>query len=218
MTAAVEPEKEAQTKRRHRRRGDFGAHVAGTITPLQEQYRKKSSAAVAVMAQLRAAGSLPPGGHYVVHQQLRVPDRLLEDYAGDAATDRECAKHTAMTMYAFHQQSIRDKPMHVDGPGLGTAVSLLAHASSSADAVRRRFAALGTATSYDATVHHLRSLVQLLKQHKIGLDYGLLAEDLALLRKPGRRVDVQAAWGRDYFRVDPDSADGDEATTSEESA
>ena len=217
MTTATVPAPRSQppaTRPRYgRRRRDFGDHVAATIVPLQAGYRAETSTAIATAAQLRAAAAGQPGQHYVVLAETLVPDDHLEHGAGDEATDREHAKHTAVTLYALHQQSIRDKPMHVDGPGLGTAVSLLAKADRSADAVRRRFAALGTASTYAETARHLRSLVRQLRHHKIGLDYGLLAEDLERLRKPGGPADVRARWGRDYHRTAPAT---DNASPNEE--
>lgn len=205
MTTATDPT--PSVKRRYaRRRGSFGGHVAATIELIQRDYRAKRSSAVATMAQLRAAARGTPGHNYAVLEPTLVPEKYLERNAGDEATDTEHAKHTAVTLYALHQQSIQDKPMHVDGYGLGTAVSLLSKASSSPEAVRRRFAALGTATTYEEAVHHLRSLVRQLREHRIGLDYGVLAEDLVRLRRPGGRARVQALWGRDFYRATPDDS------------
>lgn len=190
--------------RRMRPRSAFGGHVAATIERLQRDYRDRRSASVAVMAQLRIASRAAPGSTYAVLEPTLVPDEYLGRIVGDEATDTEYAKHTVVTLYALHQQSIYDKPMHVDGRGLGAAVYLLSMQSSSSEAVRKRFTALGTAASYEETVHHLKSLVRQLRDHKIALDYGLLAEDLLQLRRPGGRARVQAVWGRDFYRASSD--------------
>lgn len=219
MTTTQQPSSPNQERpaspRYARRRSPFGGHVAATIEPIQRRYRDGGSTAAAVMAQLRAAARSVPGQHYAVLEATLVPDKYLERNARDEATDTEHAKHTAVTLYALHQQSIRDRAMHVDGPSLGTAVSLLSKASPNADAVRRRFAALGTATTYQETVYHLRSLVRQLRDHRIGLDYGLLAEDLVQLRRPAGRTRIQALWGRDFYRAASEATEDSVQLTEE---
>src|SRR5258706_8451625 len=111
--------------------------------------------------------------------------------------------------------------MHVDGRGLGQALAALVRASSGPDGVRRRFAALGTASAYHESIYHLRSLVTMLREHQVPLDYGLLADDLQTLRRPWGRAQVQAVWGREFFRSRPGAAkDTDESAkeTPEENA
>jgi CRISPR system Cascade subunit CasB len=121
-----------------------------------------------------------------------------------------------VTLYALHQQSRRER-MHIDGRGLGRAIAELARVSGGPDGVRRRFAALGTASTYPESIHHLRGLITMLRGHQIPLDYGLLAEDLCTLRRPDGRQKVQAVWGREFFRSRPhDTTDAD--TPTEETA
>ena len=99
--------------------------------------------------------------------------------------------------------------MHVDGRGVGRAIADLIRVSvTNTDGVRRRFAALGTASTYSESVYHLRSLITMLREHKIPLDYGLLAHDLKGLRSPEKRPDMQAAWGREFFRSRPTADSG----------
>jgi CRISPR system Cascade subunit CasB len=168
------------------------------------------------MARLRGAATRAPGHDYTVLDVTRVPEHLLGYQSGDEPTDSEWAKHSALTLYATHQQSIRDIPMHRDGQTLGAAIGLLCHAETvSAEAVRRRFTALGTATSYDATLYHLRGLVGQLRQHRIALDYGLLADDLLKLLRPGGRERVRALWGRDFYRSAASDHDRSESVTTD---
>lgn len=187
------------------RRRPFGNHVAGTVAVLQKRVLNRDPAAIATMAHLRAAADKPPGADYRVLSVIAVPEAFLGN-PGDEPTGHEWAKHTALTVYAFHQQSATG-PMHEDGEGLGIAVSRLAASATSPDAVRRRFSALGAAMTYDATVYHLRGLVGLLKQKKLPLDYGLLADDLLAFRWPDGRDRVRARWGREFYRANPSSND-----------
>jgi CRISPR system Cascade subunit CasB len=216
MTATAEVGPEAAQNRSApgyaRRRKAFGGHVAAVVERLQEEYIKRHSGAVATLAQLRAAACGLPGGSYPVLQVTEVPARYLEANPGDEPTDTEYAKHTVLTVYAWHQQSIRDTAMHRDGTGLGTAIAQLGHKAESPEAVRRRFAALGTAISYEETVRHLLAMVRQLRDKRIALDYGLLADDLFALRRPGGRERVQALWGRDFYRTAHDDNPESNAT------
>ncbi|WUP52163.1 type I-E CRISPR-associated protein Cse2/CasB [Micromonospora globbae] len=160
--------------------------------------------AVSALARLRRGIGQAPGFDYTLDRYLSVPDNLLGHRPpndGEAA-DSEHAVHDTVTLYALHQQS-RRAPMHVAGRGLGASVAALVRASSGPDGVRRRFAALGTASTYFESIHHLRSLITMLRDHEIGLDYGLLADDLQTLRRPQGRPQMQAIWGREFFRSRP---------------
>ncbi|TDC60491.1 type I-E CRISPR-associated protein Cse2/CasB [Micromonospora sp. KC207] len=216
MTATAPADSDTPTpapNRYARRRGPFGGHVATRVTMLQEGYRAEASFAVAALARLRVAAGKEPAEDFTTLEQTRVKEEYLGDRVGDDPTHTERAMHTALTLYAVHQQSIRESSMHQDGYGLGVAVSVLARNPDRADAVRRRFAALGTATSYTAVTTHLRSLVRLLRDHRIALDYGMLAEDLVKLQEPGGPAKVRALWGRDFYRQpEPVGDPGDDTT------
>ncbi|MFG2044512.1 type I-E CRISPR-associated protein Cse2/CasB [Dactylosporangium sp. NPDC048998] len=184
-----------------RRREKLGDHVARIVGALQAQVLRDPPRpeAVSALARLRRGIGRAPGFDYTLETYLWVPDGLLSRRPADKADDAEYAVHDAVTLYALHQQS-RQEPMHVDGHGMGRALARLVHASDGPDGVRRRFAALGTASTYAEGIYHLRSLVTMLREHQLPLDYGLLADDLRRLRQPVRRADVQATWGREFFR------------------
>jgi len=186
------------------RRTDFGEHVARTVANLQARAVRDVPIpeAIGALARLRRGIGRTPGFDYTLEKYVGVPDALVGPRPDDDSVpaDREYAAHDAVTLYALHQQSQR-KPMHVNGRGLGYAMADLVKASGSPEGVRRRFAALGTAANYSETIFHLRSLVTMLREQQIALDYGRLAENLNALRRPGGRADVQAIWGREYFRI-----------------
>ncbi|GID27488.1 type I-E CRISPR-associated protein Cse2/CasB [Paractinoplanes brasiliensis] len=187
-----------------KRRTEVGDHVARTVGRLQALYLRDNPLpqAVSALARLRRAIGRDPGFDYTLEDYLYVPDELLNTRQLESATDVEYAVHDAVSLYALHQQSRAEK-MHVDGSGLGRAMAELVRASSGPDGVRRRFSALGTASTYQESIHHLRGLITMLRGHQIPLDYGLLAEDLRTLRLPGGRQRVQAVWGREFFRSRP---------------
>jgi CRISPR system Cascade subunit CasB len=189
-----------------RRRGELGDHVARTVSGLQERLLRDAPQpeAVSALARLRRGIGRDPGFDYSLERYLGVPEHLLGYRPADdsQAADSEYAVHHAVTLYALHQQSRRER-MHVDGRGLGMALAGLVRESSGPDGVRRRFAALGTASTYHESIYHLRSLITMLREHQVPLDYGLLADDLRALRRTDGRPKMQAAWGREFFRSRP---------------
>ena len=191
----------------------IGDHVARTVGRLQARLLRDPPLpqAVSALARLRRVIGRDPGFDYTLEDYLYVPDELLDTRQVDSATDQEYAVHDAVSLYALHQQS-RGERMHLDGRGLGRAVAELARVSNGPDGIRRRFAALGTASTYHESIHHLRGLITMLRGQQIPLDYGLLAEDLCTLRRPDGRQRVQAIWGREFFRSGP------QATTSPDSS
>lgn len=213
MTAPVQPPAE-QRRQVGRRRAVFGDHVAEEVDRLQAGYLATPArpTAVATLARLRAAIESTVNSSYAILPVTEVPEEFLRQdtaiagrpqlpVAADEPLPSERAKHAALTLYAVHQQSLRDRRMHRDGVGLGTAVALLVSASPNPEAVRRRFAALGTATTPVETVRHLRGLVRLLRDARIALDYGLLADDLRMLHRPDGPDRVRAWWGREHYRA-----------------
>ncbi|SCL13519.1 type I-E CRISPR-associated protein Cse2/CasB [Micromonospora inyonensis] len=189
-----------------RRRAALGDHVARTVGALQARVLRTAPVpeAVSALARLRRGIGRTPGFDYTLEHYLQVPDELLgwRSPADDEPTDAEYAVHDAVTLYALHQQSRRER-MHVDGRGLGQALAQLVNTSRSPEGVRRRFAALGTGSTYHESTYHLRSLITMLREHQIPLDYGLLADDLKTLRRPADRPRIQAIWGREFFRSRP---------------
>ncbi|MER7282073.1 type I-E CRISPR-associated protein Cse2/CasB [Dactylosporangium sp. NPDC000244] len=217
MTTATEQPNAGPPRRSGRRREALGDHVARVVVALQEQALRQPPRpeAVSTLARLRRGVGRTPGFDYTLATHLAVPDDLLGFRPPDDAipADTEYAVHDAITLFALHQQS-RSERMHTNGQGLGQALARLARASTGPEGVRRRFAALGTASTYPESIYHLRSLVTMLREHQIPLDYGLIADDLRKLRKPERRPDIQAIWGREYFRSQPNENGTDQPATT----
>jgi CRISPR system Cascade subunit CasB len=193
----------AARKPRARRRKELGDHVARTVGGLQARALSNvpQPEAVSALARLRRGIGRTPGFDFTLERYVQVPGHLLGYQPDDdaEATDAEHAVHDAVTLYALHQQSRRER-MHAEGRGLGQALAELVRKSGGPEGVRRRFAALGTASTYHESIYHLRSLITMLREQQIPLDYGLLADDLKTLRGPTGRPKVQAIWGREFFR------------------
>lgn len=178
----------------------LAAFVAERCARLQHGYLADVPSSVQGLAVLRRAVGREPWSDPAAWGQVfeRVPDELLG--RGDAVSPHEKAAHAALTIFAVHQQGRRE-PMHRAGHVLGTAVRALASRPGADEApVRRRFEALGTASTEGETLHHLRGLVTQLRGAGIALDYGRLAVDLRRLRDPRTADRIRLAWGREYHR------------------
>lgn len=184
-----------------RRTDPLGTYVGGVVARLQARMVRETPdpEAVGALARLRRGIGAEPGSDYTLERYLWVPDELIDYVPPAGPADAEYAVHDAVTLYALHQQSQR-RPMHAPGEGLGAAVSKLIDKTDGPDGVRRRFAALGTASAYPEVIYHLRGLITMLRGHEVHLDYGLLADDLLNLRRPHRAARVRAAWGREFYR------------------
>ena len=111
---------------------------------LQARYRRNEARARGELAALRKGANRPPGELPEIWELTSVH---VTDYAGDAPTWEETAVHTAMTLYAVHQQS-RTEPMFVPGRGLGHAArSLIGPPDDENPSARARFNALVTSTT-----------------------------------------------------------------------
>lgn len=185
-----------------------GRFVNARVTQLQNGYLKRRPAAVAALAQLRR-GVGKPVGAIAELWQLTLEGVPLPPRYGDQATTNERAAHTALTLYALHQQS-RSEPMHRPGQSIGAAARILARRSPSSEATRRRFEALGTATTFEEVSHHARGLISQFRTLGIPLDYGQFADQLVGLLHPASADRVRLSWGRDFYRPS-----ADELTTSQ---
>ncbi|MGV9311834.1 type I-E CRISPR-associated protein Cse2/CasB [Streptomyces sp. NPDC003691] len=142
----------------------------------------------------------------------------------------DSAVHLAVTLWALHQQSLRDTPMHLPGWTLGRSVRRLAHGGTGthdsrsaednsggtrgtadqggaggsveevSESVRKRFVRVGSASDVEVLATRLRELVLLLRTARIPLDYAHLADQLLWWQDENLRDGIRRAWGRDFHR------------------
>lgn len=222
-----------------------------TITRLQGGYRKDNPAAVAAVARLRREAGRDPHvspsswglDDLEALTDLRTKERGegsdISRYLSPMARQRheqreereDRAVHLAVTLWALHQQSQRDEPMHVPGWSLGRAVRRLAQGKVGSQdptardsdgqtsdgevgedrqpqlvedvssTVRKRFVRIGTSSDVDTLSRRLREMVLLLRNARIPLDYGLLADQLYRWQDEPSQGTVRRSWGRDFHRV-----------------
>lgn len=191
--------------RRARRLGRIGLLVnqrIGGAHGLQKRYLDNESLGRAEVAALRKGANRAPGELPEIWELTRVE---VPDGASDAPTREEIAVHTAMTLYAVHQQS-RSECMFVPGRGLGRAAHELVGTDEENPSARARFNALVTSTTVAELRHHLRNLVSLLRSRGIALDHAMLADDIVRFQRPGGAKSVRLAWARQYYSLPADGA------------
>ena len=174
----------------------------------------KSRRARGELAALRRGVSRSPGELPEIWELTRVE---VPESAGDAPTWEEIAVHTAMTLYAVHQQS-RTEPMFRPGIGLGSAAHDLVGRDEENPSARARFNALVTSTTVAELRHHLRGFVSLLRARGFALDHAMLADDVLRFQQPGGAKKVRLAWARQYYSLPaetPPATDADPASNAD---
>jgi CRISPR system Cascade subunit CasB len=172
---------------------------------------KNESGVRATLAKLRRGIGKAPGSMPEIWGVTMdgMPEELVAK--GDNPTYGEWAAHTALTLYALHQQGkdIKGQCMNMEGAALGASLNRLIKDEADEIKVKRRFDAAATSDDLGEFAHHLRGLVQLLKAQGIPLDYPALAEDLYRFQFPEVRDSVRLNWGRDFYRMTKPKSESD---------
>ena len=161
------------------------------------------SATRATLAKLRRGIGKTPGSIPEIWEVTLkgLPDDLLSK--DNTPTIGEWAVHTALTLYALHQQGkdLQKKPMNCENQSLGCAIRRLVKSEEDEPRVKRRFDAAATADNLEEFSHYLKELVQLLKAEEIPLNYPALTKDLYWFQIPETRDSVRLSWGQDFYRI-----------------
>lgn len=195
-----------------------GASVDRQASQLQQRVLRNDAAAIAALARLRRGVGIEPGALIELLVYTHHDDFAPESMSFDQPTRAERAAHTALTLFALHQQS-QGTAMHKRYRNLGSALRALGGAEIP-EPLLRRFRVLGTSDDFAELTHHLRGAVQLLRQGRQPLDYGRLADQLVSWQFPGGPSSVRLQWGRDFYRTqkttDPDTTgtETDQETSS----
>lgn len=177
-----------------------GAFVGRKIRELSGG--NNESATRAMLARLRRGIGKSPGSMPELWGVTLdgLPEPLLG--RGDRPTPGEWAVHTALTLFALHQQgNDLNQCVSKEGVALGAAVRRLVNDEDDEARIKRRFDAAATADSLEEFCYHLRGLIQLLKTEDIPLDYPTLAMDLYRFQFPDVRDSVRLRWGQDFYRL-----------------
>ena len=178
------------------------------IAVYQRGYLADESYAVAALARLRrGAGQkperLPDLWNLVDTSPLHVPPEGTRELSEPELERAENALHTALTLWALHQQSRRDAGMHEQESrgrprGLGAAVRRMMKPDEIDDSLRKRLVRAGTASDLLVLAQRLRDIVLLLRREQFPLDYALLAGQLYTWQWPDGPDRVRREWGRSF--------------------
>lgn len=122
----------------------------------------------------------------------------------DSVTEAELAVHTALTLYAVHQQGINyvvSANKSKGGLSFGKAIRrLISPDKINDDPIKRRFDAMVTANDIYELSYHARGLVQLMRSSvvPIKMDYPQFAKDLYDYQRNGKDR-VRLCWGQDFY-------------------
>ncbi|MFE2032802.1 type I-E CRISPR-associated protein Cse2/CasB [Streptomyces scopuliridis] len=188
--------------------GPAGRAAGRYISVLQRRYRQDNPAAVADLARLRNGAGRT--AHMVQdHWGLGGLEELAEILMVDGTYVRreqaEEAVYLAVTLWALHQQSVRDGDMHNPKGTLGGAVRELMRKKNGTgsdeeldEPLRKRLVRVGTADSIESVAVRLREIVLLLRGDQVPLDYGRLADQLYRWQSRSERAAVRREWGREF--------------------
>ena len=157
----------------------------------------------AILANLRKGIGHPPGDLPVLWGEI-FGDLPVEMFGRDGKpTAEEWAIYIALTTFALHQQGHdhKSQPMHSSENRIGISISKLIQTEDDRPRITRRFNAMATASNINELSHHLRGIVQLLREKNIPMNYSLLARDLYLYQRPSTVHQVRLTWGQDFYRI-----------------
>ncbi|MFH8254231.1 type I-E CRISPR-associated protein Cse2/CasB [Streptomyces roseolus] len=203
--------------------GELVAQLAHQhISRWQRGYLSDDAKAVAALARLRRgagrpAGQLPDLWDLLDTQTLHETRRDGRPLSEAELARAEDALHTALTLWALHQQS-RGTGMHQlhrpERPrGLGAAVHRLMPANDIDDSLRKRLVRAGNAADLTTLAQRLRDIVTLLRREDVPLDYALLAGQLYQWQWPDGADRVRIAWGRSFHAWQDHRTPGPEQDT-----
>lgn len=182
-------------------REKVGKYVYGQIAMLTENM--KYSGGKAMLANLRRGAGKTPGelpelwGIFL----NGIPDEMLS--RNGEPTKEEWAIYISLTLYALHQQG-NSESIHKDGVGFGKAAAMLMNEQTDKERERvlRRFGPAVTANDMYELSHHMRCLIELMRNKGIKLDYAMLAKDIYDFQFSEGKKKVQLRWGQDFYYIE----------------
>lgn len=115
-------------------------------------------------------------------------------------SNAEWSIYITLTIYAMHQQG-QSTSVNAEGVGFGSAMSHLYSSKDELARIEKRFGACATSSDVMELSRHMASIIQLLKNSGVKLDYVRLALDIYDFSwGDDARSAVLLRWGRDFYR------------------
>ena len=186
------------------KKNDIAKYVSGKIGRMQAL--SDTGNGKAYMAELRKGVGKEPGELPMLFGTLLedMPEEFMS--RSGIPTKEEWACYAALTLFAWHQQGkdVKTDCMHTgDDISVGTAFRKLKLVLDDANAEERIFKKLQiiiTAMDVHGFSRHLRSMIKMLAQNNISLNYALLAADIYEWQFPDSRDAVNLRWGQDFYK------------------
>lgn len=181
---------------------EIGKYVGAQIALLAKDDRALGqSGSKAHLAQLRRGVGKAPGelpelwGAFLKD----MPEELMGK-SGEPSY-AEWAIYTALTLFALHQQG-HTEPMNAGGTDnhLGRAVRKLVQNEDDEENVRMKLSMAARSDDAAELSYHLKTLVRLLGNNDIKLDYVDLAKDLYWFQSEKHADRIRLKWGQDFYR------------------
>lgn len=182
-------------------RDKVGKYVNGQITILTKNM--EYSGGKAMLANLRRGAGKTPGELPEIWGAFlnELPDEMQS--RNGVPTKAEWAVYITLTMFALHQQG-NSESVHQDGIGFGKAVAKLMNEQTDDERERvlRRFGPAVTANDMYELSHHIRCLIELMRNKSIKLDYVMLAKDIYDYQFSEGQQKVRLCWGQDFYYIE----------------
>ncbi len=164
---------------------------------------RAESEARAALANLRRGVGRRPGELPQLYGEL-LQDMPKEMYsAGSKPSYAEWAVYMALTLYAMHQQGkdVKTDNMNRENVSLGNAASELVTDMDDTERIWKRLYVVASSDDMQEMSYHIRSLVKLLRDKDIPLDYPQLAKDLYLYQLSDESAEqIRLKWGQDFYK------------------
>ncbi|MBO6149087.1 MAG: type I-E CRISPR-associated protein Cse2/CasB [Lachnospiraceae bacterium] len=177
------------------------SYMRRKLEQIRETYDQGSTKAV--LANLRrGVGKRPDSQPRLWGMLLEgIPEELLG--RGENISYSEWAVYISLTMYALHQQglSISDQNMNTydEKQNLGRSMAHLISSMDDEARIVRKFDILVTSSDFEELSYHLRTIIQLLRDKKVPLNYPLLAKDLFSFQFGEGAKNVGFKWGQSFY-------------------
>lgn len=180
---------------------EIGKYVRTQIALLAKDARAlEQSGSKAHLAQLRRGVGKAPG-ELPELWGLFLKD-LPEELAGRGGEPSyaEWAVYTALTLFALHQQG-HGEPMNAEGEDnrLGRAARRLVQNGDDEENIRMKLSIAARSDDAAELSYHLKTLVKLLGNSDMKLDYVDLAKDLYWFQFEKTADRIRLKWGQDFY-------------------
>lgn len=192
---------------------EVGKFVSEQIKLLAENDRRlELGSSKAHLARLRRGIGKKPGelpelwGSFL----RNLPEEMMS--RNDEPSYAEWAIYTALTLFSLHQQG-HSEPMHAEGEEnrFGRAVRKLVHSEEDEENVRKKLSIAACSDDMTELSYYLKTIVKLLENNDIKLDYVDLAKDLYGFQFEKNVDRIRLKWGQDFYKVKTNGKGKDES-------